>query len=192
MSTAKLKIDLTQGIIDVEGSDSFVLAVYNDFKEKFDHGSVKLKPIHNPLPSPSPQGGVVTGRKKSNGIQSKTRKKSGSQTPSLLKDLDLSGGKKCESLKDFFGLYEAKTNFERNLIFVYYLKQKLALTNITVDHVFSCYRDVPGIKSPEALRQSLIDTNNRRGWVDTSNTDDIKVTITGVNYLEHDLPKKTN
>lgn len=192
MSTAKLKIDLTQGIIDVEGTEDFVLGVYNDFKEKLDHMHLKGGPRHDPLPLKHQQGAVTPEKKKVSANQSKTKKKNGNQTPSLLKNLDLSGGGKCERLKDFFNMYESKSNFERNLIFVYYLQQKLGLTDITVDHVFSCYRDVPGIKAPEALRQSLLDTSNRRGWVNTSNTDDIKVTIAGVNHLEHDFPRKSS
>ena len=34
MST-KLKIDLTQGLLEVEGSESFVKIIYNDFKTHF-------------------------------------------------------------------------------------------------------------------------------------------------------------
>jgi hypothetical protein len=103
----------------------------------------------------------------------------------------LSGQGKVERLKDFYAKFEPKTNMERNLIFVYYLKQKLELETVTTDHVFTCYRDISGIKAPEALRQSLIDTASRRGWLDTEDSDDIQITIPGVNYLEHDMAKKT-
>jgi hypothetical protein len=192
MTSAKLKIDLTHGIIDVEGTEEFVLTVYKDFKEKLDRMQERepIKQTHDHVPPKEHQVAITTGKQKASGTQPKAKKKSSNQSPSLVKELDLSGNGKCERLKDFYNHYEAKTNFEKNLIFVYYLQEKLGLTGISVDHVFSCYRDVPGIKSPEALRQSLVDTSNRRGWVDTSNTEDIKVTIGGVNYLEHDLPKK--
>ena len=71
---------------------------------------------------------------------------------------------------------------------MYYLQHKIEISTITPDHVFTCYRDV-GVKVPAALVQSLRDTANRRGWLDTANTNDLKVTTPGMNYLEHDLPK---
>ena len=33
--TTKLKIDLVQGILEVEGSETFVKAIYRDFKVQF-------------------------------------------------------------------------------------------------------------------------------------------------------------
>jgi len=79
-------------------------------------------------------------------------------------------------------------NLERNLVFIYYLQQKMGLKNITIDHVFTCYRDI-GVKVPKALQQSLWDTTNRKGWLDTSSSDNITVTVPGLNYIEHDLKK---
>lgn len=191
MPSAKLKIDLTHGVIDVEGSEDFVLAVYKDFKEKLDR-------LRAPAPAKQPHGEGSTGAHTNQQAAAPAKaaaggskpKRSGKPTPTIVKDLDLSGGGNCERLKDFYAKYETKTNFERNLVFIYYLQHKLGMSGIKVDHVFSCYRDVPGVKAPEALRQSLLDTSNRRGWLDTSDTEDIKVSIAGVNFLEHDMPKK--
>jgi hypothetical protein len=112
--------------------------------------------------------------------------------PKLLKDLDLSGKGKHQRLKDFFNQYEVKTNFERNLIFVYYLNQILEISEVTVDSVFTCYREISTIKAPGALRQSLIDTSHNRGWIDTQDMDSISVTIVGINYIEHDMAKKVD
>lgn len=190
MSSAKLKFDLTHGVIDVEGSEDFVLSIYRDFKEKIE-GVKATTTIKQQADSFQ---GTQIGRSKSTPAKASPsaprQKRNGKPTPTIVRDLDLSGGGKCERLKEFFAQFEAKTNFERNLIFVYYLQHKVGMTGINVDHVFSCYRDVPGVKAPEALRQSLLDTSNRRGWLDTSNTEDIKVSIAGVNFLEHDMPKK--
>ena len=47
MMTTKLKIDLSEGILEVEGSESFVKAIYNDFKAHFvdnETDEVILKP----------------------------------------------------------------------------------------------------------------------------------------------------
>ena len=108
----------------------------------------------------------------------------------MLSDLDLSGGGKVERLKDYFAKYSTNSNLVRNLIFVYYLQNELKISGITIDHVFTCYRDV-GVKVPGALQQSLWDTR-KKGWLDTKNSEDIKVTVHGLNYLEHDLPTKSD
>jgi len=42
---------------------------------------------------------------------------------------------------------------------------------------------------PEALAQSLVDTKNRKGWIDSSSLDDLQLNISGINYLEHDMKK---
>ena len=33
--TTKLKIDLSEGVLEVEGTEAFVTAIYNDFKAHF-------------------------------------------------------------------------------------------------------------------------------------------------------------
>jgi len=107
----------------------------------------------------------------------------------LVKELDLSGKGEKPSLKEFYSRYIAKSNLAKNLIFCYYLEHEIKETPITVNHVFTCYRHIPKVKTPEALAQSLSDTAHLKGWLDTSSLDDIKVSISGVNHLEHELPK---
>ncbi len=188
MSTSKLKIDLSQGIIEVEGTEEFVLGIYNEFKEK-----IGTEVVVDNRGSNQPDVTKKTTKKSASAKKTKTtktRKKSSGQIPTTVKDLDLSGGDKCERLKEYYSTFDAKSNFDKNLIFIYYLEHKLGINNITVDHVFTCYRDIPTVKAPEALRQSLIDTSKRKGWLDTSDTENITVTIPGVNFIEHDMPSK--
>jgi hypothetical protein len=185
MTASKLHIDLSQGILDVEGADDFVLTIYNDFKDRLNFGARQAPP-----PTASAHSNNETETTKSplhaNGA-SKGRKKP-RESQSIVKDLDLSKGKHGR-LKDFYGKYETKTNFERNLVFVYFLQHELGISGITDNHIFTCYRDV-GAKLPTALRQSLFDTSNRNGWLDTSDMSNIVVATPGMNHIEHDLPKK--
>ena len=74
-------------------------------------------------------------------------------------------------------------------MFIYYLQQILELESITMDHVFTCYRNIKGLKVPGNLEQSLIDTRSRKGWINTSAFDDLKVEVSGINYIEHDMKK---
>lgn len=188
MSIAKLKIDLAHGVIDAEGSEEFVLSVYRDFKEKLD-GLRQAPSVNTQHTQSNTTQNIQETPPKKYASSGQKGKKTGKTNPSFVKDLDLSGGGKFERLKDFYSKYEAKSNLDKNLIFLYYLQHKIGMSGINTDHVFSCYREV-GSKVPEALRQSLIDTANRKGWIDTSNTEDIKVSISGVNFIEHDMQKK--
>ena len=186
MTITKLRIDLTQGIVEVEGDSSFVLAVYEDFRERL--LSETAETVNTPTRAKTKKKSSVEPKEKKEAGTSTEKKKTsrGSASGSIVKDLDLSGGAKGERLKDFYKAYKLDSNMERNLVFVYYLQHKLAIEKITLDHVFTCYRDV-GVKVPAALQQSLRDTTNRKGWLDTSSSEDITVTVPGMNYLEHDM-----
>jgi hypothetical protein len=178
MISTRIKIDLGQGIVEAEGSEDFVRSVYDDFK-------IRLGSTHVQRPVEPPKNQVKIGASK---VEIPKKKKVGRSAPSIVTDLDLSGGGKAQRLREFYSQFKPSSNFERNLIFVYYLTEKLHIAGITVDHVYTCYRDIPGLKAPNTY-QSLIDTSRRHGWLDTSKTDDIKFTVKGMNYLEHDMPK---
>ena len=106
-----------------------------------------------------------------------------------MKDLDLTGAGKVESLRDFCAKYVIKTNMERNLVFTYYLQAILEVSGFGINHIFTCYRNIPGIKIPGNLKQSLYDTSSK-GWISVKSIDnDISVPVMGINHIEHDLLK---
>ena len=178
----RLKVDLKQGFLEVEGSERLVREIYGDFKAQL--SNLALEDIKQP--KPRRRAKVETAPKTGKGRKRTLKTK---ETLTLVKDIDLSGvGKTQGSLKDFYASYVVSSNRERNLIFVYYLEEVVAVTNVTVNHVYTCYRDV-GEKSPAVLSQSLVDTSFHKGWIDTSSLGSIKLTTVGRNYLEHDLPK---
>ncbi|MCH7752087.1 MAG: hypothetical protein IH898_08035 [Planctomycetes bacterium] len=119
----------------------------------------------------------------------KPKKRRTSGDAKLVPDLDLSGRGGKEALRKVYAQFKPITNQERILIFMHYLTEELGVSSLNADHVFTCYRHVPGLKAPLAMRQSLIDTASRKSWLDTSDMDDIAVTTAGINYLEHDMPK---
>ena len=114
-------------------------------------------------------------------------KQPNSKNPQYLSDFDFRPTGK-DSLKDFFSRYESKSNLERNLIFTYYLQEVLGTQGISINHIFSCYRHL-NLKIP-FFPQTLIDTKKRKGWIDTADTNNLKVTREGINHFEHDFTKK--
>ena len=117
------------------------------------------------------------------------KKKKGNALPSVVKDLNLYP-KDSVSLKDFYSGFDPKNNKEQNLIFVYYLSQTVKVIAISVDHIFTCYRDV-NIAVPESLDQSLRNTSFHKGWINTADINNVTLTTPGLNYLEQTMAKRT-
>ncbi len=115
-----------------------------------------------------------------------TRRRTGS--PSAVRDLDLAPKGKT-SLKGFVEEKQPKTNHDKNVVSVYYLAEVLGLGRVTVDHVFTCYKDMRW-REPRNLANSLALTANRKRFLDTASLDEIKLTPAGRNHVQHDLPPK--
>lgn len=191
--TTKLIIDLSRGLIEVEGSEAFVEKIYQDFRAQI---SVNNTPTPKQLPdqhkstiaptksTPSPQ--------KPKSLAAKPKKVTSSASGSFLKELDLSGSGGKASLREYTSRFVFKSNMERNLIFTYYLQHELELDEIGINHIFSCYRNIPGTKIPGNLKQSLYDTSSK-GWIAITSIDNgITVSTAGINHLEHDIPKSND
>lgn len=128
-----------------------------------------------PKSSSSSKGNVKTGKKSSD-------------TLIILKELDLRAkGKK--SFSEFFEEKRPSASNEFNSVAVYYLAEILELTGITPNHVYTCYKEATQ-RLPVAFVQSLRDTAIKNGYIDTADINNIKISIRGKNFVEHDLPKK--
>lgn len=121
------------------------------------------------------------------GKKTKAKSAASGSTLSLVNTLNLNPPSQ-KSLKEYFGQFISKSFFERNLVFIYYLERVLKMENIGINHVYTCYKNVSE-KVPGNLYQSLVDTKNAKGWIDTKDITNIKITIAGENFVEHDFPK---
>jgi hypothetical protein len=172
----KIKMDLTTGAFEAEGSEEFVKSSLANFKE------IIVNRTSNPAPTLA-----ETINKNNGGIKKRAVKSSA--MPTLIKDLNLKP-QGIQSLNEFYNLKAPKSNIESNVVFVYYLQRILYLTGITMDHIYTCYKWVGG-KVPENLRQSIADTaaGSKYGLLDASNMQDIKLSMRGENTVETELPK---
>lgn len=175
----KLRIDLSQRTLEVEGSEEFVREIYSDFKDR-------VSAISQVIPK-------KTNEKQEAKSEAPTLPRGKHRQPkkealSIVKDLNLAGQDDKPSLNDFYAQYKITSNLERNLVFVYYLKNVVALDPININHIFTCYKQAKA-KVPVALNQSLWDTSHLKGWIDTSSLENIKLAIPGMNYIEHEIAK---
>ncbi len=153
---AKLIIDLKEGKLEFEGSAALAKQVYKDFKDRLDADQ------------------KTQTRRKTRGRKRTAQKKTSSPDYELVSNLDLKGKGGGKSLKAFLSEYEVPTSEDLTLLLVYYLKRVLQVKKVTVDHIYTCFKEL-GKKAPKSLTQILYNQKNKRGLID------IKAK-TGLNY----------
>ena len=208
--TTKLKIDLTQGILEVEGSETFVKAIYRDFKTQFlgeeavegeKSNSPRLKRGHKtnsakakaapPAPPEKIDEPAPPDQKPEAStppdvpLEQAPVKKRPSQTYTYMEDLELKATTDHLSLVEFMDSKFPITNEERNIVFLYYLQHLLNLKQITVDHIYTCFREAK-IRAPLNIQKSL----DHDEWVKIAKNGNLSLTPAGKKYVEQNLPKK--
>lgn len=187
---SKLKIDLKLGILEVEGEEAFIKAIYEDYKDRlstkeFISASSKNNSQDDRSSIESSES-LNTTNKKSVKIKETNKRK---ESYTLVTSLNLLGKDGSKSLKEFYDEKAPSNAQEKNAVFVYYLERLAKVTQINANHVYTCYKNV-GEKVPGALKQSLLDTSSRKGWLDTKSMENITVPTLGENLIEHTLGKK--
>ncbi|MEA2994449.1 MAG: hypothetical protein QOD40_3369 [Alphaproteobacteria bacterium] len=88
-----------------------------------------------------------------------------------------------------FAQVKAPSNVrEKCVVAVFYLRDVIALEKVTVQAVFTFFKSVQW-PAPADLKNTLQQAGSA-GWLDTADSDDIKLTSLGENLVEHDLPAK--
>jgi hypothetical protein len=201
--TTKLKIDLTQGILEVEGSETFVKAIYSDFKVHFigdEAGemlgsktrrgrprSTRTKPEKKSIPAVESNSSPTSPDQPESEVSAEPEP--AKPMHQFLEDLPLTAGEGRGALVEFMDLKFPITNEERNLVFLYYIQHVLKIKPIKADHIYTCYRAAK-IRVPLNLESSLETTVNQRRWIKKTKTGRLSVTPSGKLYVEKQLPKK--
>lgn len=129
----------------------------------------------------SPVEPTAVNKIKSNGRPSKRSK----SIISMDKSLNLTPSGKQSAVQ--FGSEKAPRNaLQKGVVAVYYLRHVLELEKVTVEGVFTFYKTLSW-PVPTNLKNTLQQAGTH-GYLDTSNSQDIKLTALGENLVEHDLP----
>jgi hypothetical protein len=182
--TAKLNIDLKQGLLHVEGTEEFVRAIYDDFKSRLTAAAA--------LP-PAEAASTVANNNNGGGkpetprrTQAKTKSSRGDFVPAFNRELDTS------KLAAYYNQFELKNHAEKILVFCMFLQEVLGMEKITGNDIFTCYTAMKAAtKTPKAFPQALRDTEGKSfHYIEVKAWDDIVVPISGSNYFHHDLKRK--
>jgi len=185
---SKLHINISQGVVDVEGDPDLVREVYADFKYNLLKGMV----FSPPPPQREKAGRGAEGASKPKGAsaprkRAKTEDAGGGispDSPRLDKHLDTSG------LPAFYGQFEAKNNPEKILVFLKFLIDELGIEAPNTDQVYTCY-DAANERVPRAFAQAFYDTSGKKnGYIDYRSPTEISVTMKGDNHFKFDLKRK--
>jgi hypothetical protein len=180
----RIRISVGNSYIEIEGTEDYI--------EKKLKETESFAPLMERLgAATTSSSAVIEGAKPEVKQGTVKKKKPVSRAPesyNVLPDLDLAGKDDIPSLEDFYKDKKPSNAMESNAVFVYYLKKLRNISKIGINHVYSCYKNVKA-KAPKALYQSLADTRKAKGWIITTNMDDIGIGIAGENFVEHELPK---
>jgi hypothetical protein len=213
--TTKLKIDLSQGILEVEGSEVFVKAIYSDFKAQFvgdetgeelseqtpprrrrsrkARKTVEVSPAASTLdqavPAPEAEPAKVEPVPQTpTPVTPDLKLPAKKPEYNFLEELELSSTNSHPSLVEFMDAKFPITNEERNLVFLYYLQYKLDIKAITIDHIYTCYRAAK-IRVPLNIEHSVQSTAEQHRWIKVAKNGHLSLTPSGKLYVEKQLPK---
>lgn len=177
----KAKINLKEGTIELEGSEAFVTKYIEEFKEK-------LENLKSPDTSATTTQSIDTGK-----VGVKRRKKGSGTIQNIAPiPLDLMGKNGKPSLKDFYKEKKPKTFMEKVAFFTYYLDKYMDIKEVQTGHIVSCCREV-GTRIPINIPQTFYNIQQFHGWVKVDKGGEVaSITTSGINLVEHDLPREKN
>ena len=178
----KLKIEISGSVLEIEGEESFVREIYQDYKERIPQASTKAANNLDKYNADTPKN----RKTKASRLKRVSENKKSFQ---IVENIDFSGKNGKEGLKNFYEKKSPKTALQKNTVFVFYLKKIKKINNVSPNHIYTCYKYV-NQKLPSALHQSLYDTSNKKKLIDTKSTNNIGITVLGENLVEHELPSK--
>jgi len=194
MGDTKVKINIHEGSIEIEGSQKFVEDHWDELKaylEKQTSFSQKIstdKPSQNkPSQNKPSQNKPSQNKPKSSGEKQRTAKKS-SSIPLI--SVDVKKTEKKPSLKELYDEKKPTTDMEIVTLFAFYLKTHLKINDIELGHASFCYTMI-NKKRPKSLLDTFRNAQRNRAWIERGSTpNSFTISTAGEDYINLDLPEK--
>lgn len=127
----------------------------------------------------------AAARKKPAGDKAKAKRRAG--ITAVAKDMSLRPKGKTPFV-EFAAEKDPRNHQEKQAVAVAWMKEEAGVAAITIAHVNACYVGANWPR-PTDLENSLQQTASKKGWLDTGDMDDIKLSVPGEDFVRHDLPK---
>lgn len=131
------------------------------------------------------RGTATRGGRTSNGGSQKAKRKAAA--PGIVKDLSLRPKGKT-SFADFTVEKQPATHQQKQAVILYWLREFGSMSEgITTDHVNTCYLEAHWPR-PANLANAISVTAKKKGWIDSSELSNIRLTTRGEDEVVHKLP----
>jgi hypothetical protein len=193
---AKFKINAKEGIVELEGTVTFVDKHLEKFEELFNSAikeaigrgleqSLAKRAESNSKSLPLDTEPMLSGMQTNN-----TRHSSPKQSLTLPPvPVDLKVNEKKIGLREFYAQKKPSNHYERTAVFAYYLSQFNKKTEIKYGELLSCYEEVDE-KKPSIV--DIVKNSIRyKGWLEPGyDKFSTRLTISGENFVKFDLPQQ--
>ena len=122
-------------------------------------------------------------------VTTKSSKKGKLSAPPVDQSLDIRPSDKT-SLPDFADEKQPKNMQNQSIVIIYWLRHHANCDAIGISQIYTCYKQM-GWKAPPNLRQQLHNISFKKNWLDTSDVENVSLTISGEQHVDHDLPLRS-
>ena len=196
-SEAKFKINIKEGIVEIEGNDTFVERHLEKFEEicKSAIQDVVARRIDNVrntdeifFPKRNVQQREVTTLATSHSMNRSNKHLNRQQASLSPLPVDLKGNDNKIGLREFYDQKRPVSHYEKTAVFVYFLTKFNQQLEVKLGEILSCYEEV-GEKKPSII--DIVKNSIRyKGWLcPGSNKFTTILTISGENFVGFDLPQ---
>lgn len=203
-SEARFTINVREGIVELEGKESFVDKHLEKFEEIFKNAvkeainrgleqNISLKAQESVAALPSPSQQTTLDMEQASQKQEKSTSKHVPRPSITIHPIpvDLKAGDGKMGLREFYAEKRPTNHYEKVAAFVYYLTKMNKRPEVKFGEILSCYEEV-NEKKPSIL--DIIKNSLRyKGWVEQgSEKYSTRLSISGENFVKFDLPTKAS
>jgi len=175
--SGNIKALFTKGYFTALNDDEYILT--DDGKHQANE--IVTRSHSNPIKQVKPKSSKTNKKEK----ETTKKKTSTSASFEVLKDLSLRPENK-QSLKDYMGGYETKSNADKIIVIVNYLKEILKVDKVSINHIYTAFWDMK-FKIPTAFYQVVVNTKTRSNLLDYDSIEDINLSVQGHNRVRLDI-----
>ena len=194
---AKFKINVKEGIVELEGKENFVDKHLDKFEEIFKSAiketmsqGIEYNLATNDA-SALPQQDIEKSFDVSRPELSKTQNNNKHATKQSLPPIpvDLKANENKIGLREFYAEKKPINHYEKTAVFVYYITKVNKQVEIKYGEILSCYEEV-GEKKP-SITDIIKNSIRYKGWLEWGyDKFTTRLTISGENFVKFDLPKQ--
>lgn len=194
---AKFKINVKEGVVELEGKESFVDKHLDKFEELFKSAirETMAQGVEYTLASNEasalPQRNIEKSFDISRPELSKAHNNNKHTTKQSLPPVpvDLKAKENKIGLREFYAEKKPVNHYEKTAVFVYYITKVNKQAEIKYGEILSCYEEV-GEKKP-SITDIIKNSIRYKGWLEWgSDKFTTRLTISGENFVKFDLPQQ--